>query len=505
MEQVHTKYTQKILGAVGGAQTKVGAKLELKSPAKRILSVTPICHVNAVESTESEHKVCGKVITRAIFIDETDCYNSEERSDDFAITIPGAGYCGVAPSVRIIETNADRAAKNEADAISSISCDHVVGANLAGLKPTEIAIVSNVTGDDIEVKHTEREICTFNDMVTEKFDIGEIFKLDSSTEGVLGVELNATVRDIISKDEKVTIKGVAFCAVSVVKATDDGKQTMQNQTYDFEFSKTLKATGEIVMGNVCVHDCNIKIEHREKPELVLDASLLFTGFGVKYQTIKSVEDAIAPKNEIDFTYVSATNTSAIKQAGVLADIEGNVALGPNAPFMSRVLWSSCGQIGAVNVKPADDKVTVEGILSANLVYECEEHQIHTHTAEVPFSVNVKVDGASAEHNIGANVVPLSCNIKARRGKELLVDARLGVTVCANRQNDANMVTTASLGALKPENAASIVIHVVQAGETLWDLAKRTGVNTREIIKQNAGIENGLTGGERVVTYKRKAV
>jgi len=505
MEQVHTKYTQRIFTPAGSTQAKVVSKLELKNPAKRVLSITPICHINGVESTESQYKVTGKVITRAIFIDETDSYNSEERNDDFAVTIVGADFDGVLPSVRVLETNTEKQ-KGDQDTISSIHSEHIVAVSLSGLKPVEVSYVNDVRGEGVEVKHVEREICTFNECITEKFDIGEIFKLDASVEGVLGVELNATVRDIVSKDDKITIKGVAVVGVSVVRGTDDGKQIIQNNSYDFEFNKTLKKTGEIVFGNVAVNDCTIKIiEHREKPELVLDATLLFTGASVSYHTVKSVEDAICPKHEIDFAYTPVISAVATRQTGVLADIEGNISLGNNAPYMSRVLWSSSGSVGSVNVKPADDKVVVEGILNANLVYECEEHQIHTHTVEVPFSVGVKVDGVSGEHNIGANVVPLSCNIKARRGKELLIDARIGITVSGDKRTEATLISGATEGAQKTQTGAAIVIHVVQAGETLWDLAKRTGISTAEIIRQNAGIENGLNGGERIVTYRRRAV
>jgi len=504
MEQVHSKITQKVLTGAGSAQTKIGARLDLKSFAKRVLNVTPICHIGGVENTETECKVTGKVITRAIFIDETDSYNSEERTDEFAVVLPNTGFAGVLPSARIIESNSDKYTKSESDTISGIQCEHLVGVSLAGLKPTEVTYLTDIRGEEVEVKHTDREICTFNEVVTEKFDIGEIFKLDSNVEGVLGVELNATVRDIVCKDDKSTVKGVAVVGVSVVRGTDEGRQIIQNMTYDFEFSKTLKRGGEIACGNVAVADCVIKIEHREKPELVLDATLLFTGAGLTYQTVKSVADAIAPKHEIDFGSATITSCATTKQHAILADVEGNVSLGNNAPFMSRVLWANCGTVSNVSVKPADDKVIVEGVLNANLVYECEEKNIHTHTVEVPFSVNVKIDGASTEHSIGANVVPLTCNIKARRGKELLVDARLGVTVFGDKKVPCELVSAATEGAQRPTTGASIIIHVVGAGETLWDLAKRTGISTREIAKQNGGVET-LTGGERIVTYKQRAV
>jgi len=103
-----------------------------------------------------------------------------------------------------------------------------------------------------------------------------------------------------------------------------------------------------------------------------------------------------------------------------------------------------------------------------------------------------------------NVVPLTCNIKARRGKELLVDARIGVTAFGDKKVPCELVSAALEGAQRASTGAAIVIHVVAAGETMWDLAKRTGISTREIAKQNGGVET-LNGGERIVTYRQRAV
>jgi LysM repeat protein len=155
-------------------------------------------------------------------------------------------------------------------------------------------------------------------------------------------------------------------------------------------------------------------------------------------------------------------------------------------------------ISSINVKPAEDKVTVEGVLTTRLIYECEEKAFHAHLAEVPFSVNVKLDGATANSNITAHAAPLSCNVKARRGKELLVDARIALSVGAQMAEKTQILSNLTANGANAENTTAIVIHTALAGETIWDIAKKTNVPTSEIIRQHGE----PVPGDRVVLYRK---
>jgi hypothetical protein len=248
----------------------------------------------------------------------------------------------------------------------------------------------------------------------------------------------------------------------------------------------------------------MKIETREKPELVLECGLLFTGFSMVKHKLKSCTDAFSCSHELNFSRADVTNVNATNHACQTFDIEGNVTI-PKSPFISRVLWANAGNIGSINVKPHDDKLTVEGVLKTNLVYECENNIKHSHDAEVPFSVNVKLDGVTDAHNVGCVVTPLTCNIKARRGKELLVDARVGVTVCGNKSERGEIIGEVAMGNQKPTDNTGIAIHVVQPNETLWDIAKYISVPTREIVRQNPETEQGVNAGERITLYRQKVV
>jgi LysM repeat protein len=505
MEANNGKYTQKKLVGVGTGQTKVPARLELKTPAKKILGVIPTILVGGVEKRDEECVVNGKVITRVIFIDEMNGFNSEERADEFSTAVKtprGLNIDGVVPMAQILQTTGDKHAKADGDVINSVSCEHVVNAGVTGLEAREISFVQNV-GNNTETKTQEREITTMGECICEKFDVGEVFKLEQNVEGVLGVELNAVVKSVVCKDDKIVLKGLACAGVSVVKSTADG-QTIQNSAHDFEFTKTFnKKCAEVICGNILVSDVNIKIEQREKPELVLDATLCFTGYTVQNHTIKAVEDAFSCTHNVDLSHSEITHAVTTPSANTFSDIEGNVTMPAGSPYISRVLWSNVGGVGSINVKPSNDRCTIEGVLNATLVYECEEKQIHSHNVEVPFSIGAKIDGCTNEHTILASVTPIQCNIKARRGRELLVDARVGVNSCGHKHETGEVVSAVTVGAAKEPDTHSIIIHTVQSGETLWQIAKGSCLPTAEIVRQNPGVDAGINAGDKIVMYKRR--
>ena len=102
------------------------------------------------------------------------------------------------------------------------------------------------------------------------------------------------------------------------------------------------------------------------------------------------------------------------------------------------------------------------------------------------------------------VTSMNCNVKARRGRELLVDARLGVNVAVHTGAEQGLVQDVTLGAQKMRDQHAITIHVAASGETVWDIAKRVSIPTAEIIRQNQGLERGISEGDRIIIYSQTA-
>jgi len=509
-EVVHGSLTQRNLEQCAIAQIKVPVRVELTTNAKKILNVTAACFIGGAERTESGVNVTGKVTTRVIFIDESDGFNSQDHENTWVerLTLKdAAAIISLAPSAHILESQAASHINNDGGLITEVQTSHVINVAVLGLTGKEVRYVSALRGG-VETKCQKRTVANMRSIIHEKFEISETFALGADVEGILGVELNTCVRDINVTDGRVTIKGMAYANVTAAKSMD-GSSHISNTFFDWDFTKSLNINditmNDIISGHTTVANLSIKVENRGHPELVISAEILFTGHATTAHEIETVEDAFAYEHNLDFAHCDISDTQATTQVNIFADIEGNMTMPDGSAFISKILAVNGMQVSGINAVATDGKVTVEGVLTTPMTFECEEKQIHPHIAQVPFSTVCKIDGITKHHNISVAVTPLNCNIKARRGKELLVDARIAVNACAHTMETHKVTSGAALGSARPRDDSAIIIHIAGKGESLWQVAKRISMSTAEIIKQNPSTEQGITAGERIVLYRQEAV
>ena len=494
---------------VASGQIKVPARVELQSACKKVLFTAAKCFVSGLERTDTEVRVNGKVTTRVVFIDEFDGFNSEEHSDTWTEKFPhkGGNMSAMIPSVHLVETQTGKNTRTDGDFITAINVEHIIGVGVMGLIPADTQYVTDMRGN-VEVKRDKMKMSTFDTVLSERFEIGETFTLDQSAEGVLGVDLNTAVRDIVCDDGRIVVKGVASACVSVVK-TAEGGTGIHSNWYDWDFSKTfnIKTVGvnDTVAGSVLLSNVTVRVENREKPELVIEAELLFTGHTVVAREIEAVQDAFAYENDLNFTHTELHDVKASPSANVAAEVDGNVSMPDGSPFIGKVIMSTSPSVGALNVIALDGKVTIEGVLTTHIIYECEEKNIFSHTAQIPFSTACKIDGCTPEHNVAAAVTPLTCNVKARRGKELVVDARMQINVTAHTARPQRVAGDVTAGKSKTRDDSAITIHIAGQNESLWDIAKRTSIPTAEILVQNPNLGAGIKEGARIVIYRQEVI
>lgn len=503
-ETVHTGLTQRQMEIIGKTQAKLSARVELKTPAKKILGVSAKCFVGSVERSEADVRVSGKTVIRVVYVDELDAVNSEERTDNFTEKFSLKNHTAIVSSsanAHIIETTITHRDSSFAEV------ENIIDIVLLGVTQKEIKYVSNIKGG-AECKREKIAVATLSSTFEEKFSLDERIELDKNCEGVLGVDTHAYLRDIACNDGKIVLKGSVAVSVMAIKNIDGGIVPF-NQNVEFDFNKTITAAGtgvnDIVFGNVTIVGVSVKAENKTKPELVVEVDAVFIGNAVLRAEVEKVEDAYSFDNAMNFSHATAEHTACMPQVNTVIDIEGNTALPDGAPYIAKVLSVSGVNLGAMKMMAADNKITIEGVIAATVIYECEERHTHSHHAQVTFSSVVKVEGMSPAHSVRASAVPIQCNIKARRGKELLVDARLALGIFGSQMMPIQLMSDITAGEAKARDESAIVIYLASEKETVWDIAKRTSVPSDEIIKQNPSIVDGVRAGERVIVYRQQVI
>ncbi|MGG7176949.1 DUF3794 and LysM peptidoglycan-binding domain-containing protein [Clostridium paraputrificum] len=153
----------------------------------------------------------------------------------------------------------------------------------------------------------------------------------------------------------------------------------------------------------------------------------------------------------------------------------------------------------------DDKITVEGIIKANVIYKTtdDEKGYAQVSGDIPFTVVLDMNGAKA----GMKAI-VKCNLEgmdaALEANTIAVKANILIAakVCyeVNKEFISDVIESEGEGKTKK---ASITIYVVGKNDNLWDLAKKYNTTVKDLVNIN-GLENPdmITCGEKLIVPGR---
>jgi len=504
MEVLMENLAEKEFIALDHVQIKSEQKVNMPAGAKKLMTVTCQLLNPKVEVNQSEIQVVGNLNTRLIFINEFDKYDSEEISEVFEKKVTVKDYGGLCDIFARVELMKSEWKISD----DKIEIDNSLMVHVWGVKSREMQVVGNLTGD-VEVQKNEQLFLTFHSKLNDKFEISENIKLDNVCEGVLSVDVNPNLKDVISASGKVNLKGVMMVNILCVK-TVDGTSVPYNMNHEIDFAKSVTVNGltdeDIVCGVVNTNNVKMHIENsNDGAILVLSCDISFDARTYCNRKFNMVTDAISFSKELTLQTTQLNCVEILPQVNTVVDIENNLNIASNSGYISHVVAVEGMCVNNLQVNVTDNKALLEGVLGVNLLLENEEHLITGEHFDVPFQTSVRMDNLDRECVVDASVVPLVVNAKARRGTELLIDAQLCVTVQAETKKTVTVVNSLIEGQEKKDDGSAIQIYIIGEKENLWNLAKRTNLSCEALLQQNPNLENGCTPGERIVVYRYENV
>ena len=504
MEVLIENLSEQELMSLDNVQLKIEQKVAMPASASKIVGVSCQLLGQKTELVENEIVLTGSIVTRCVFINDFNKYDSEDVTEAFEKKVTVKEHT----SVNQILAHSQLVNSHWKLEDDKIAIENIINVNVQGVKTHDYQLVSDLTGE-VEVRKADHQILTFNSVVNDKFDITENIQLDSVCEGVLGVDVNPNLKDVVASNGKVSLKGNFAVNVLGVK-TVENNSTPYNTNHEIDFAKTIVVNGltesDLACGSIVLNSVSIHIENNNQGAiLVLKLEVVFNGSIYRKQKISTVADAICFSKELTLQTTQLNYVDVLPQVCATVDIENNINLAPNTPYIVHVLAVDSMRVNDLQVSVGDNKALIEGVLVVNLVLENEEHLITGERYEVPFQTHVRVDNLEHDYKVNASVVPLQVNVKARRGTELLVDAQLGIVIQAETKKSITVVSSLIEGQDKCDDGSAIRIFIIGEKEDLWSLAKRTNLSCQALLEQNPNLENGCTPGERIVVYRHENI
>lgn len=314
----------------------------------------------------------------------------------------------------------------------------------------------------------------------EKPQIGKIMKWDVNfhkndvkiLDGILKLELWAKVkllykapenhRDIYTIYEDVFIEK----EVSLEKVREGMDNFTAYEVLDLDYSIKEDDLGENrIVDMVIMGKANTRVMCKEE--------------------IHTIEDAYSPSMILNMEKKKYNMNIIHEQMNVERIIRGDIELDSSIPRPREIILCHA-DLNITDKKLVEDRIVVEGIMKVNMLYKTGEegNEICSIEDQIPFSTAVDVEGAKIDMQSLCRIALEDIEAEIQGGNiSIKAVSKLYVRVNYTESKEFLIHVEKGEGEL-PKKKASIIIYSVQAGDTLWKIAKRYNTTVETIVKVN---------------------
>ncbi len=321
-------------------------------------------------------------------------------------------------------------------------------------------------------------------------------------------------RDIKCMDGEVYVSGELLSTIYYRQDKDGCVLECMEHTTQFSGAINLKEAQEGVgmSADVEMYICDSKVvvgvdADGEDRCFDLEAEILVKVKCVKEDVINIVEDAHCVNKKAVFNKVNVETTNIVAKNKNQCNIKEVVGINTENEEVLQIV-SVNPKVFVNHVAIDDGKVIVNGMVELSTVYiaKTDVTPICSSKAKIPFEQVVEAKGSLPHMICDVDTFVENISFNMINDKEIEVRVNLNINVTVNENKPVNLIYDLDFEELDPEvlnSIASVTIHVVQQGETLWGIAKEYNTNVDDIARIN-GIENVdyIQAGQKLLIIKK---
>jgi len=466
-----------------------------ESEIVRVLSVNGAAEVDLCE-VSSDFSAAGKASAFVVVLRADGSIDSEKVTTAFNIRASGTASA-VHAKAHVIDI------KVQAVAADNVRLTMIVGVDFHPTVETEANILTG-GGEDIFVKTSEMK--TFKLLSSSTEELSEDVNLECKfpLQKILSVSTSASMLSISCDQDIATLEGQIFAEVFAL--TDEETPRL------ITISKNQSFKTQIAVSGLCA-DCNIsgvlsvKTSQIESEiggkDIVLICPMTFAFAVLNPTTNEIVSDLFSTQHVLDAKREDANFSIMLRRETFSGKIEGHISISEDQPRVDKFLATSGSSVSVLSATLDDDLLEVVGIAKTSVIYLNDEENItNSVETEIPFTIRQRIDSEEGA-SLHADALLSDVDITIKRGREVYFDAKLVITATLWRDESASHICEVSAVSDVPKNDAQIEIFFTGAGQTFWDIAKKTHTNEDVLRQQNQNIFEPFSGSERLVVYHQK--
>lgn len=378
----------------------------------------------------------------------------------------------------------------------------ILSAEITLFVPAELSYLSGGDGVAVDlrpVRVTRVHACRGEAEIEEEFDTEYVGDVIAHSE-------RACVQRVTASAGALDVSG-EICLGILAKREGENDTVSYERLIPFraeipcdEASQGCGCSAEAVVRSVNISaSCD---EDKNRCRILAEFTLGLSGRAYRGETVYMGADAFCPGYESVLERTAVESCEPVAAFSAAERISGTAAISEKVDFACSLQAIAFGGVRAA-ASASDGEVIAEGVVSATVLMKDGDGVPSGTELSLPFSFPVRCDRAKAGQRVAVSA--LACGISARQKKEGELEAecalKLYFTLYESSRTEA--VTRIEAGAAVPESAAAVSVYIPAAGDGLWDVAKKLKKPPEEVRRTNAELEFPLTGGERIVIYRRK--
>ena len=487
MEFNYQKLTSDSISLVENKQFAVDCKINelLEENISKILCLDASSKVDGYEVNNKEVVVRGKINYKLVYEDINKEIRSLNYLSDYEDTLLSNDITST--DKIFVESGVSNVSSS---GIDIVRLNAVVNIKIYKVTSKESeSIVNNLENCYYKTENILRS--DFVTTVASSFDLEEETTLNDTIIDILMLDSAISLDNAICNDNKITLEGT-----SVVAVTYRTNKGVFVQKFDIPFSEEVEgacSTFSTCYSKLSIDSTKVVLLDEDKTirvKLAVDnRSIVFNKTeAVVVNDMYSMTDELNIKKE----NITVENFDCYKSFSDRVAVEATLKDNLNG----KIIGVICPKNTVASARVKEGILTIEGVVSATLIYENET--VCSLLIEAPYKVETECD----YKKISVSGIVQDISAKSLKDNAILLDSALKFCIKCFDVNNMQVVTFAEENGKIKQNNSAISIIVIDSKKTFFDVAKSLSTTPEELAKQNPTLVEPLSLGDKLYYYRK---
>ncbi len=355
----------------------------------------------------------------------------------------------------------------------------------------EMPAVGAIDSETIYQKFNELSYISYNSTVEKQFTLEHDVEFYEAPRSVLYNYSGASVSSVEQVGDRIIVKGEVKTSISYIS----NQETFIKEVKTIPVNQVLEVDVEegelIICPTITINSCSVMESENEGYVVSLNCVISAAIYLEQNQTV--VKDAFSAESNYCTTYSNVELLSDRER--VATDMTLSIPVPIIEDIVSVV--DSFTTIGAIKVQHSEIGSQLMGELTVHLICENELGELCCldNAGEYKISTTGSINESSFI-DLAASVTNTVCNLS---GKEVSVEVSVSVYGIICRKSSFSILQSIELTDTVSEEAnAALCIYFADAGEAVFDIAKRYGASPEGIMSHNSLTEEILKSKQRLI-------